>query len=161
MFLLVILATAFAFWKLGFDAGSQDAKESESTKLFATQWTLSTRTRKSDFMKKINEYRKAHGVQELKTSPILEKTAETAAYAIFIGQRPWNHIGYESSISAQYRGWWIVGENLARNFNDFDFMLASWENSPEHNANLLEKDFCEGGMGIFFYVWVLHLGCRD
>lgn len=160
VFIFAIFATAFGFWKLGYGVGSQDALNSESTKLLTMQWTSSIKTRKADFMNKINAYRLEHGAPPLKTNPLLEKTAEAAAYSIYIGQRAWNHIGYESSISGQYRGWFIVGENLARNFNDFDFMLRSWELSPEHNANLLEKDFCEGGMGIYAYVWVLHLGCR-
>ncbi len=112
-------------------------------------------------MQKINDYRKERGVKALKTSPFLERSAEQTAYEIFIGKRQWNHDGYVASISGQYQSWWIIGENLARFYNDFDFMLRSWELSPEHKANLLEKDFCEGGLGIYSYVWVLHLGCRD
>lgn len=157
IFLLAILATAFAFWKLGYSAGSTDAHDS----LLSMQWTSSIQTKKADFMQKINDYRKEHGVKALRTSPLLERSAEAAAYEIFIGKRGWNHDGYVASISGQYQSWWIIGENLARNYNDFDFMLRSWEMSKEHNENLLEKDFCEGGLGIYAYVWVLHLGCRD
>lgn len=161
MFIFAILATAFGFWKLGYRAGSQDTIDSESTKLFAMQWTSSIKMNKADFMQKINDYRKEHGAQPLRTSPLLEKSAEAAAYEIFIGKRGWNHDGYVASISGQYQSWWIIGENLARNYNNFDFVLTSWEHSPEHNANLLEKDYCEGGLGIYAFVWVLHLGCRD
>jgi uncharacterized protein YkwD len=157
MLFVILIGTSFLFWRLGYDAGVSD----EHNNLFSVQWAATIQHNKRDFEQIINEYRKSHGLKVLKTNLYLEQTAQNAAEAIFSGNRDWSHNGYEASISAIYRGWWIIGENLARNYGDFDAVMKSWEHSPEHNETMLEPDFCEIGVGLYQFVWVAHFGCRS
>ena len=154
--LLMFCGTAFLFWKFGYVAGGSD----EYAKWFSEQKISSITASKTDFLNKINDYRVANHRQILRLNPALEKTAEARANTIY-ASNVWSHNGYQSAISAEYHNWWTIGENLARFFYDFDSAFRSWQISPSHNENLLNPEYCEAGLGVYSYVWVLHLGCRS
>ena len=103
-------------------------------------------------------YREYYGLSELVESEELDLTAYLSARAIFNGERSWSHEGYQASISAHYKDWFGVGENLARNHYKFENVLTSWHNSEGHKKNLQAEIFCEFGIGNFGDIWVLHLG---
>ena len=58
------------------------------------------------------------------------------------GVTPWDFI------NAQHYNYIIAGENLAINFYSAEGVENAWMNSPEHKANILNKDFEDIGIGI-------------
>lgn len=58
------------------------------------------------------------------------------------GKTPW------SFITAAGYNYLMAGENLAVNFTDSEDVETAWMNSPDHRANLLNKDFQNIGIGV-------------
>ncbi|MDR3643436.1 MAG: CAP domain-containing protein [Candidatus Doudnabacteria bacterium] len=58
------------------------------------------------------------------------------------GRTPW------SFITAAGYNYLMAGENLAVNFTEAEDVETAWMNSPDHRANLLNKDFQNIGIGI-------------
>jgi hypothetical protein len=58
------------------------------------------------------------------------------------GHTPW------SFISASGYNYQLAGENLAFGFSNANDTVAGWMNSPEHRANMLNKDYQNVGFGV-------------
>jgi uncharacterized protein YkwD len=137
-----------------------EGKRLEYAFLFSEKQLSSISLNKLTLEDRINDYRKEKGLRPLTDNTSLNQTAQDSAKAIFTGERGWSHDGYIASISAQYTGWYTIGENLARNYDSIETVLRAWKESPSHNAILLGSKFCDVGVGVYNYVWVLHLGCK-
>jgi len=107
---------------------------------------------------KLNEYRRSHGLSELDRNRNLETSALASAEAIHSGERGWNHDGYVASISATYKDWSLIGENIARNFSKFDTVMVAWHESEKHRDILQLARLHDAGIGNYRNVWVLHVG---
>ena len=108
--------------------------------------------------KTLDRYRRNNGLQSLARSEILEKTAKMSAKAIYVGERDWSHDGYVASISAYYKNWEWVGENLAKDFTNIEDVLTAWHNSEKHRDTLLSNHFYEVGIANYKDIWVAHFG---
>ena len=115
---------------------------------------------------KVNAYRVSHGASRLHNTRALDRSAKHYAQWMlrhqFFGHD--NHI----HVSQKFR---FVGEVLAYHTGKFPgvgMMLRAWENSPEHNAILLDRTYVDGGFGYAegrlngrrVTVWVGHLARR-
>jgi uncharacterized protein YkwD len=115
---------------------------------------------------KVNAYRASHGVPALHETRALERSAHH--YAVWMLRHQFfghdNHI----HVSRHFR---YVGEVLAYHTGAFpgvSLMLKAWENSPEHNAILLDRTYVDGGFGYAegmlngqrVTMWVGHLARR-
>lgn len=99
-----------------------------------------------------NYSRQAFGLGELKINTELSKAAQAKALDMLknqyfahnspAGLTPWDFI------KAQGYNYIIAGENLAVNFYTSESLESAWMNSPEHKANILNKDFQDIGIGI-------------
>lgn len=96
--LFAMCTTAYAFWKMGYAAGTTDLHDP----LFQTQWTSEAQMNIHAFEEQINAYRISKKVKPLGSSSVLEKTARDSAIAIFSGERGWDHNQFEASVSGQY-----------------------------------------------------------
>lgn len=100
----------------------------------------------------INQYRTTRGRAPLAADTALATVARrhgedmaTRAYFAHVtpeggdlGHRLWN-VGYSFSVAA---------ENLARGYPDAAAVLAGWQGSPGHHANLLRDDVSVAGIGV-------------
>lgn len=58
------------------------------------------------------------------------------------GIAPWHWMG-QAGYAYSY-----AGENLAKNFQSADGVIAAWMASPEHRANLLDKNYTDVGFAV-------------
>jgi uncharacterized protein YkwD len=118
-------------------------------------------------VRKINEFRKAHGRRPLRVSGSLRRSAR--AYSRTMMRR--DYFGHASRISASRRLFRRVGEALE--FHSGDHARASlavkrWKRSPSHRRLLLSPSFhwigagrAAGGFrGRSATIWVVQLGAR-
>lgn len=99
-----------------------------------------------------NQQRSSHGTASLSANEKLTYAAQLKARDIFAGQY-WAHTS-EKGIEPWY--WFekadydysVAGENLAKNFNTADAVVAAWMNSPEHRKNLLDGRYNDVGFAI-------------
>lgn len=99
-----------------------------------------------------NYSRQSYGLDQLQESSLLDTAAQAKAddmakqqYFAHVspaGRTPWDFI------SAAGYNYMIAGENLAINFYSAEGVAQAWMNSPEHKANILNKDFKDIGIGI-------------
>jgi uncharacterized protein YkwD len=115
---------------------------------------------------KVNAYRAAHGVPRLHNTRALDRSARHYAHWMLRHQ----FFGHDNHIHVSQRFRW-VGEVLAYHTGEFpgvSMMLRAWENSPEHNAILLDRTYVDGGFGFVegrlhgqrVTLWVGHLARR-
>ena len=100
-----------------------------------------------------NYSREAFGLSDLRMNTELSKAAAAKAQDMFknqyfahnspFGLTPWDFI------KAEGYNYIIAGENLAVNFYTSESLESAWMNSPEHKANILNKDFQDIGIGIY------------
>jgi len=124
-----------------------------------------------------NAYRAQYGLQPLQLSWTLQrialwKAADTAMHAYMQhddGFRSWEQrfsdCGYDYlSLGAS------IGENLAAGYADGSATLSQWQNSPQHNANLLNPAFSVVGIkrvqgagpgDPYSWYWAMELGSID
>lgn len=103
-------------------------------------------------IQKTNEVRVEHGLPELHPAAKLDassqgKADDMADYHYFSHTGPQNHdlAYFLKQVGYQYA---VAGENLAMGFADADSVVKAWQASPTHNANLVDKDFREIGVGL-------------
>lgn len=99
-----------------------------------------------------NVQRSQNGETNLKLNDKLSAAAATKAQDMVkgnywshdspSGETPWQFI-----IASGY-SYNEAGENLAYGFSDSSSVLQAWMNSPEHRANILDKDYSEVGFGV-------------
>lgn len=99
-----------------------------------------------------NAYRQSNGRNSLSMSYALSRAAQAKANDMASrdywahntpdGRTPW------SFISAVGYAYTAAGENLAYGYTTSDELMAAWEQSPEHRANLLYAGYTQVGFGI-------------
>lgn len=98
-----------------------------------------------------NDLRKSKGVQTLTKNNLLETAAINKAQDMLV-QQYFAHVGPDSrslknwlvDVGYDYR---MAGENLALGFSSATDVMAAWQNSPTHYANLVDPDFTQIGVG--------------
>jgi Cysteine-rich secretory protein family len=92
-----------------------------------------------DIVEMISKYRQQHGLSAVKVDPELTKVAERQAKAMAdTGIMDHSVAGsFGSRISGIHTG--MAAENIAAGSKTWADTLRMWENSPGHNANLLQS----------------------
>jgi hypothetical protein len=99
-----------------------------------------------------NTERKAANLNELKLNQKLSEAALAKAMDMF-AKDYWAHNapdGTEPWYFIQKSGYNYLnaGENLARDFNSAETIVAAWMNSPTHKANILSKKYQDIGIAV-------------
>jgi uncharacterized protein YkwD len=99
-----------------------------------------TPARAEDIVEMISKYRQQHGLSAVKVDPELTKVAERQAKAMAdTGVMDHSVAGsFGSRISGIHTG--MAAENIAAGSKTWADTLRMWENSPGHNANLLQSN---------------------
>lgn len=108
----------------------------------------------------INQARTENGLGELKLNDFLESSAMIRSKEIvtlFSHTRP-NQTSCFTTITISYH---IVGENIAAGQFTIEEVFVAWMNSEGHRANILNKDFTDIGISLYYdpnstykYYWV-------
>ncbi len=99
-----------------------------------------------------NKFRQEKGLAALKENSLLDKAAQAKAQDMFKYQY-FNHTSPQGKkfiywLREVHYSYQKVGENLALGFTQPKNVLAAWEKSPEHYANLVDPDFREIGVSV-------------
>lgn len=99
-----------------------------------------------------NQYRQEMGFSTLRLDPVLSEAARQKAEDMFAdgywahvapdGTTPWDFIrtaGYE---------YVYAGENLAKDFQDSEKVVAAWMDSPSHRQNVLNGNYRDIGVAV-------------
>jgi len=103
-------------------------------------------------IKLTNELRVKVGVPELTENQTLNQAAYAKASDMVL-QQYFAHIGPDKKTLASwlkasgYR-YKVAGENLAMGFSQPEAVLAAWQKSQTHYANIIDKDFSQIGVGV-------------
>ncbi|MGP3925644.1 CAP domain-containing protein [Streptomyces sp. 8N616] len=101
----------------------------------------------------INARRAAAGCRPLRVSPALSRAATNHA-DVMARSGMLSHTGPDGSQQTTraarvgYRGWSVLGENIARGQKSPSQVTQDWMNSPGHRANILNCEFREIGVGV-------------
>lgn len=103
----------------------------------------------------LNQYRKSKGLAQLSYSKVLEKAAN--AHAIDLYRRDFfDHTNpdgdgpLDRAIAAGFCRAYMIGENIAWNQQSVTEVQQAWEQSPGHNANMINPQYRYVGMGYYF-----------
>jgi len=99
-----------------------------------------------------NSIRAGQSLNTLTKSDVLTQAALNKAQDMFV-QQYFAHVGPDGKsvrhwLLASGYPFAVAGENLALGFNSAEEIVAAWQNSPTHNANLMDKDYSEIGVGV-------------
>lgn len=104
------------------------------------------------FLDLINRYRRDKGLSTLSLNDQLGAAAEYHSrdmaqkdyfkHTLSNGDSP-----EENIIAHGYRDYRFVGENIAAGFASANDVFTGWKGSPEHDRNMLSKNFTEIGIG--------------
>jgi len=121
------------------------------------------RSPESKMMKKVNDYRKKHGLRAVKLASSLKRSAKR--YADYMMSH--HYFGHSSRIhaSSRYRR---LGEILERQRGgaNVDLAFRTWIRSGPHRAIILDRSFTYAGAGRAYgpyegyknTFWVMHFG---
>ena len=103
------------------------------------------------FLALINDYRGQHGLASLTLNPTLGEAAEfhsqdMAVNGYFEHTAP-NGTTFDQNIRSFGYGGSTMGENIAAGMETAAEAMVAWQNSPEHNAGMLNPNFSEIGIG--------------
>jgi len=116
-------------------------------------------------LKRINEYRAAHGLRRLRLNRKLTASASVHAdnmvrYGFFSHKGPGGTTPGSRARAQGYR-FCRITENIAKGQKSLDIVITAWINSPSHRHNILDKGVTEfslvWGPG---NVWVMDMGRR-
>lgn len=102
-------------------------------------------------MARINAVRAAAGVAPLQPCPALRRSAQE--YATLMSTRDhYGHVGPDGSqpqerMRRQGYVWSAIAENIAAGQRGIDEVMAAWEGSPGHYANLVNPAYRHVGLG--------------
>jgi uncharacterized protein YkwD len=101
-----------------------------------------------DMVQMISQYRREHGLSAVKTDPQLTAIAERQAKAMAASGIMDHSVAgsFASRISGAHTG--MAAENIAAGTKTWTDTLRSWENSPGHNANLLQSNADSVGVAV-------------
>jgi hypothetical protein len=99
-----------------------------------------------------NQARTAHNETTLSLNDHLSDAA-TAKAQDMVKENYWSHNSPSGKTPWQFivasgYNYNAAGENLAYGFSDAEGVLDAWMHSPEHRANVLDKDYREVGFGV-------------
>ncbi|HOA75408.1 MAG TPA: CAP domain-containing protein [Phycisphaerae bacterium] len=103
----------------------------------------------------LNQYRASQGLAQLSYSKVLEKAADAHARDMY-RRDFFDHVNPDGdgpadrAIDAGFCRIRMVGENIAWNQRNVHEVQVAWQNSPGHNANMVNPDFKYVGMGYYF-----------
>jgi uncharacterized protein YkwD len=106
--------------------------------LAAVMAVASTLARADDMVEMVSRYRREHGLSTVKIDPQLTAIAERQAKAMAAsGIMDHNVAGsFSSRMSGAHAG--VAAENIAAGTKTWAETFRMWQNSPGHNANLLQ-----------------------
>jgi Cysteine-rich secretory protein family len=98
----------------------------------------STLARADDMAEMVSRYRREHGLSTVKTDPQLTAIAERQAKAMAASGIMDHSVAgsFSSRMSGAHAG--MAAENIAAGTNTWAETFRAWQNSPGHNANLLQ-----------------------
>jgi len=106
----------------------------------------------SKVLDQTNQQRIQAGLEPLRYSQILSKSAQAKADHMFAnnywahnapdGTTPWD---FFKQVDYQYQ---IAGENLAKDFYDTSSLMSAWMKSPTHRDNIVNPKYKEIGIGV-------------
>jgi len=121
-----------------------------------------------DMYQALNDYRAANGLAVLIYSDTLEQAAQSQARDMyerhfFDHTNPDGETVLDRALAAGFCDASLVGENIAYGHHSVAEVQNGWENSPDHNANMLHADYTYAGMGHYtsplgVQYWVQVLG---
>lgn len=116
----------------------------------------------AELILRVNQYRVANGLKNLKWNVILSNTASQYAknmYDTKIFEHKDQH-GYRVGDRILQNGYDYAYalENLGRGHTSVDAIMTDWKNSPTHNKNLLNPNVDEIGVGFYGKYWVQIFG---
>lgn len=97
----------------------------------------------------LNQYRQENGLSALNTSDFMTNASNIRSYEIsyaFSHTRPDNTSCFTALDGG---GYWGTGENIAYGYASPAAVMEGWKNSPGHNANMLNVNFKNVGIGVF------------
>ncbi len=106
----------------------------------------------ADLQKYTNKKRAENGLPVLQMSAKLSQAAQKKAQHMF-KKGYWAHIAPDGTepwdfILGEGYDYVYAGENLAKNFSNSKDVVAAWDKSPSHRANLLNKNYQEMGFAV-------------
>jgi len=93
----------------------------------------------------VNDYRQQQGLAALQPDAALSALAQDHS-ALMAAQRQLSHAGFNSRFERSGRR--LCVENLAFNHRQANTLLAAWQRSPEHHANLLQPQVQRVGIAL-------------
>ena len=104
------------------------------------------------FLDLINDYRRKNGAGELRLQDQLGAAAEhhsrDMAKKDYLKHTLANGDSPEENIERfGYTGWNRIGENIAGGFETANKVMEGWQESPDHDKNMRNKEFTEIGIG--------------
>lgn len=96
----------------------------------------------ADYLARINDERRAHGLRALREKTDLDRVAQRWSEHMADA----NRLQHNPRLTRQVTGWRVVGENVGEGgtIRDLD---AAFMASPEHRANVLDRDYTQVGIG--------------
>ncbi len=121
-----------------------------------------------------NQQRAVAGLAPLQVNPNAMQAAQWFAQEMadgdYVSQNHLDRLGRDPAQRAEafgYSGWYTIGENVAAMIPTPDQVVRIWMLSEPHQANILNPEFCEIGVGfaesaagIYRFHWVQTFGCR-
>lgn len=160
---LLVLAAAGLAWSGGVGAPRDAAALTNCTTASAA-----LDASEQELLRLINEFRAANGFAALKPSPNLSRAAAWMAedgqrnggFRLDMPHYDWSGRSVMQRVrDCGYSG--SAGENLAWGFSSATSVLAAWQGSPGHRANLLNGFWTVIGVGRAGSYWVVSFGAVD
>lgn len=100
----------------------------------------------------VNAYRAENGLNKLVVDPRLNVSATEKCNDMVV-RNYWSHDAPDGTepwtfIKKQFRSYYAAGENLAYGHKNADTTLISWQQSPSHNANMLDRKWTHTGYNV-------------
>lgn len=97
----------------------------------------------AEFVAKVNASRQAAGLQSYAVASDLTSIARSHSARMASS----NSLYHNPSLTSQVSNWQAVGENVGTGPN-VDDLHTAFMNSPDHRANILDRDFTQVGIGV-------------
>lgn len=138
---------------------------------FPARAEFSLNSQEQDFIRRINEYRVANGLNELLVSRKISEAADwmTSDMADHPDNLSNAHVdttgGHPSDRCSRFGYSWGCGENLAAGYETGEEVFEAWRNSPGHNENMLYAGYTVMGIsqrirldGRYNWYWINDFG---
>ena len=124
------------------------------------------------FLDLINNYRRQNGAGNLSLQNQLDAAADNHSQDMakknYFSHTLSNGDSAEKNIERfGYTNWSFVGENIAAGQETAKAVMDAWKSSPEHDRNMLNKNFTEIGIGLAYdqsskygWYWTTTFGSR-